>query len=118
METVLRDNTILDLHLSDVYYEKKPGQLDYKRCYCNQGYILFRPFHSYVLPILEYSDQNIKEINKTTEIFTKLSTASIFINVGDNGAKWVIEYINTSDMWMFGIDKAIAKLRIISIKYD
>ena len=118
MNIVIREGASLDLHLSDIYHEKKPGHMKYTLCYCNQGFVLFRPFHSYILPILEYSSQKIKDINKNTEILNKLNISSVFINTSNDGIKWVIEYINTGEIWVFGINKPVAKVNISSVVYD
>lgn len=112
MDITIATNTTFALHLSDIYQEKKPGEYTYQQKYCNNGYIIFHPFHSYMIPIWEYSTRKIHKMTKETEIFSKFSKSSILMNFTDDveNTRWILEYINPGDIWMFSISNPIAKI--------
>jgi hypothetical protein len=119
MEIGIYGGTDVELHVSDLYYEKKPGLMEYQLRYCTNGYIVFRPFHSYILPIWEYSTQNIVDLEKNVSICSKLKHSSIFMNNEDEEGilKWSIEYINTTDLWTFDIKRAVIKMKVDRVTF-
>ena len=111
-------DTVYRLHLSDLYYEKKPGSFDYHLRYVENGHIVFKPFHSYILPIWEESDQPIKKMNRITELYQKFSKSAILLYYTVNNLfKWSIEYINTESVWTYYISYPVVNIMVNSLEF-
>jgi len=113
MDTQFKLNTSYDLHLSDIYYEKKPTKLTYTRHYGDNGNVIFKPLHSYILPIWEYSTQNTSSDIKTDIVVNKkFSLSGIFLcKKNDTEIDFTIEYLNTGDVWTIDLNTTAAQIK-------
>lgn len=113
MNQDFQEKILYDMHMSDIYYEKRPTELNYTLKCCEDGYIIFKPYHSYILPIWEYYEINIIEFKRRFELQKKLAKSGNFVHTYENGIlRFFIEYINTEDIWSFKISDVMAKLYI------